>query len=53
MRAGEFYSKLAKRCQQFAIFWERKHGEKPDIYPVELTEAEWWEQFSVWSEGEL
>lgn len=53
MDRSEFMSKAYQALQSFETHWNRgQRGPKPEQWPNELSEGDWWDQLFIHLEGE-
>lgn len=43
-----FTDKLSNKVTEFMTWWELKHDEEGDSFPMKMNPADWHEQFIVW-----
>ena len=52
MNFRKFVAKEKEMLDKFLVFWQKKHEEDQEMFPKELPEGEWSEQFVLFCEQE-
>lgn len=53
MTLDEFRTKATQEVQEFFTKWEKDAVSQPDMFPMEMDEADWFEQLIVTLSSEL
>lgn len=53
MTFEEFIEEKQKDLYRFVEFWKEKNKSNPDVYPIEMGEGDWDEQFDLYSEDRI
>jgi len=52
MKLVEFLEATRSDLERFEAWWKRQNGANPDVFPMELSEGDWFEQLLLfWNSG--
>ena len=52
MTLEEFAAHQVDKVQEFVLWWDSQHNDKPDLFPMDLPVEEWEEMLACAPEGE-
>lgn len=48
MKIEDFIAIVIDNTKSFRDYWLKEHENDPDLWPVEMSEGDWWEQLAAY-----
>ena len=50
MKFEKWFKDNVYNLERFSEYWEKKHQENPEMYPIQMNSGDWDEQFDLFCE---